>query len=290
MALNWRDLPEGEAPASSQPVFQNIGAAGAQWEGLKDIGAAVGRLGEIHEQYRQRKLAQNEAYLSQKFEDIMRQQRLDFAQASSAESMAADPEAARKQAEGFNIGALRDFNREALGTEVSDGFRKILGEQLSSTAEFVSTQGQDATAQWASKSRSEFMRASARENADRGIMVDPDFYAQGVADTDPEVAKVQALVEEFEVFPRRPHRVERVDAERMNDAAMVVGEPLDRIEPPALDSRNDEAPYPRGARTRDHLLAVVVELRSIEVDVGVDQHRSPSHCSTGMIPTPLSAP
>jgi hypothetical protein len=26
------------------------------------------------------------------------------------------------------------------------------------------------------------------------------------------------------------------------------------------------------------------------VDVGVDQHRSPSHCSTGMIPTPLSAP
>ena len=101
---------------------------------------------------------------------------------------------------------------------------------------------------------------------------------------------LDALVEEFEVFPRRPHRVERVDAERMNDAAMVVGEPLDRIEPPALDSRNDEAPYPRGARTRDRLLAVVVELRSIEVDVGVDQHRSPSHCSTGMIPTPLSAP
>ena len=59
----------------------------------------------------------------------------------------------------------------------------------------------------------------------------------------------------------------------------------DRIEPLALDRRNDRIAPPRGARA-DDLLAVVVELRSVEVDVGIDQHRSPSHCSTRIVRFP----
>ena len=173
-----------------QPVYRDVEGAGAAMRGVAAVGQGLSSLGASLAQAKDIERRQNEAVLQQQLDDAVRQYGID---AKDAEARRRDdPNAITGKANDFVSGQLRQVTKNLGSMDVSPEFRASFNAHLEAVGEGVATGAALSEQTWVFKANSDYMRESARRNAEMGISVDPEKYAAGVVDTPHDVALVQA--------------------------------------------------------------------------------------------------
>lgn len=136
MNIKLSDL--GAAPTTVVGTYRDVQSAG-------QIGRAVAQLGEVVGQIAERKREQNEAYISQRLQDVVQQQQKDAQEAYA--KLKDDPNEMVNQAVVFDV-TLNDLKNEAKERGVSHAFMGMLNDRITSIGNLAWSDAKLKTDQW----------------------------------------------------------------------------------------------------------------------------------------------